>query len=521
MTMTDGRFVGATEDEILTILMNNAKVELGDDLNDSQLSVIRTFYRPVAKLLADVQSDIGNVLDSAQLEYAEGTALDLLVALIGVSRKPAIDATGTEAFTRSSPADVNYTVPKGTVVQTDAVDPIRFKTNKKRIINGPATDDDTATYSTTSGTYATQTSITVDVSYRETLDVYADIRTTDATTPVAADLKIADSTNATTLHTDSTTSGSFVTSGPTAYDVSGLTGEITIEYRLRSGDGSTSVELTDSSTDKGGETGTDAPITAVEAGMNGNVGANTLTVMTDPPTGVESATNPAQTEGGENEETDDDLRERSKSELADGMRGTALGVRNQLLKEDGVKSVSLFINDSDSTDADGRPSQHTEYVVEGGSDQPVGQTLFESKAAGDGTIGGIVGTKVTVDAEIGNGQTHPVQFSRSTPVQIYVDMDLETTSEYGGDAKVRDAIVRYLGGLITSGDEEDGELRSGDDVIYTKVLSAVMSVDGVADAPSLTVGKSSSPTGTSNVAIGTTEVATGDATDGSIAITEL
>ena len=407
MTMDSGRFVGATQDEILSILMANAKVEFGDDLNDTQLAVIRTFYRPVAALLADVQSDIGSVLDSAQLDYAEGTALDLLVALIGVNRKPAFDSKGEVTFSRDSDADVDYTIPKGTTVQTDSIDPIRFETTEKAVLQ--------------SGTSS----------------------------------------------------------------VSGVS------------------------------------IRAVEGGTHSNVGANTLTVMTDAPTGIEEATNPAQTFGGENEEEDSDLRERAKSELSDGMRGTAIGVRNQLLKTEDVKSVSLFINDSDDTDADGRPSQHTEYVVEGGVDQAVGQTIFDSKAAGDGTIGGVLGSRVAVDAEIGNGQTHPVEFSRSTEIQIYVDMDLSTTDQYEGDSEVRDAIIRYIGGLITSADEEDGTLRSGDDVVYTKVLSAVMSVDGVADATSLTIGKSASPTGTSNLAVAQTEIATGDATDGSITITEV
>jgi uncharacterized phage protein gp47/JayE len=242
--------------------------------------------------------------------------------------------------------------------------------------------------------------------------------------------------------------------------------------------------------------------------------------MTDAPNGIELVTNPTQTTGGENQEDDDDLRERAKSELSDGMRGTALGVRNQLKKSDGVKSVSLFINDTDTTDGDGRPSQHTEYVVEGGEDQSVGQTIFESKAAGDGTIGGILGTRVEIQAEIGNGQTHPVEFTRSTEIQVYVDMDLATTDEYEGDTKVRDVIVRYLGGIISSGDEEDGDLLAGDDVIYTKVLSAVMSIDGVSDATNLAIGTAANPTGTSNIAIALSELATGDATDGSITITE-
>lgn len=408
MTFEDGRFIGATKAEILTVLVENAKKQerFGDDLNDNQLAVIRAFYDPVAGLLADMQEELSAIVDAGQLDYATGLSLDLLVTLIGVRRKPASKSDGTAKFSRDTADTVDHTIPRGTVVQTNANDPVRFRTTEKRILSA-------------------------------------------------------------------------------------------------------------------GDTSVTAPIQATEAGAGGNVGANTLTVMTSPPTGIEAVTNPSQTTGGENEEADDDLRARAQDELSDGMRGTVIGVINELKKTEGVKSVSPFINDESSVDGDGLDPHHVEYVVEGGTDTDVGQTLLESKAAGDGTEGGNHGTAVTIQADLPTGQTHPVAFSRPTEVLIYIDLDLDTTDTYAGDDEVRDAIVRYLGGIITSGDQDDGELRVGDDVIYTKVLSAVMSVEGVADAPSVTVGKSSSPTGTSNVAISDTEVANGDATNGSITITEV
>jgi hypothetical protein len=147
--------------------------------------------------------------------------------------------------------------------------------------------------------------------------------------------------------------------------------------------------------------------------------------------------------------------------------------------------------------------------------------LFDSKAAGDGTLGGYAGSLVQIDANVGNGQTHPVAFSRPNVTQIYVDVEIKTTDTFEGLNDVRDSLIQYIGGTITSGDEEDGEIRVGDDVIYAKVLNAIMSINGVADAPSVTVGTSPSPTGTSNLAISSTDVATGDATDSSITITEI
>ncbi|UBF22613.1 baseplate J-like protein [Halorubrum tailed virus 25] len=407
MTMIDGRFVPDTEDEVLEVLMNNARDVFGPDLNNDEKAVIRLLYIPVARLLADSQNDLRTVLDSAQLKYAEGRALELLTALIGVRRRPATKSAGTAEFKRETAASVDYTLPRGTKIQTDSVNPVQFETTEL------------------------------------------------ATLPA----------------------------GQTS--VSGV------------------------------------PIRAIKSGVRSNVGSNSLTVMTNPPPGIESVTNPEQTTGGTDAEDDDDLRARAKSELSDGMRGTARGIRNQLVKMPTVKSVRLYINDGETTDGAGIPPQHTECVVEGGADQDVGQTIWDSKGAGDGTHGGAHGTAVTVQADIGNGQTHPVDFSRPNVVQIYFDVDLSTNNKYEGDDEVRDAIVEYVGGTITSGADEDGELRVGDDVIYTKVLSAIMSINGVEDVPALTIGKSASPTNSSNESISATTIATADATDGSITITEV
>ena len=406
MTMENGRFVPDTEDEVLQVLMDNARSVFGEDLNDDEEAVIRFFYKPVARLIAKSQNDLRTVLDSAQLDFAEGAALDLLTALIGVRRKRATRAAGRATFSRETAASVDYTIPKGTTLQTDSIDPIRFRTTEQALI--PA--------------------------------------------------------------------GSSSVSG--------------------------------------------VPIESIEPGLLGNVGANTLRVMTDPPTGVEEVTNPDQTDGGVDAETDENLRTRAKSELSDGMRGTARAIRNRLIKRDDVRSVSLFINDGDSTDAAGIPPQHTECIVEGDTDQAVGQTIFDTKGAGDGTHGGAHGIAVTVQADIGNGQTHPVSFSRPNVVQIYVDLSIRTNEFYEGDDAIRDSVVEYIGGKLVSGNNTNGDLRVGDDVVYSKLLYQIMDVNGVDEVTNLQFGTTASPTDT-YVTINDTEVATSDATDGSITITQV
>ncbi|MFC7191844.1 baseplate J/gp47 family protein [Halocatena marina] len=407
MAIINGRYEPLSKEEILDILMDYAETEFGPDVNPDDLSIIRTFYSPVAELLADIQLDLREVLNATQLEYAEDKALDLLTALIGVRRKEAEPAIGTATFSRSQAASTDYVVPANTTIQTDSNDPIRYVT-------------------------------------------------TESATLLSGNTEV-----------------------------------------------------------------TSVPIEAVEPGIEGNVGPNTIVVMPDPPTGIESVTNPSATDSGEKRENDTNLRERAKDELSDGMNATAKGVYNAINKTDGVKSVSLFVNDTNTQDSDGRPGNSFEAVVEclAAVEQNVADTIWFTKAAGDGTVGGKRGSLISKTVATQTGQTKTVEFSAPTTKLVYLDITLATNQYYEGDAMVKDAIVRYLGGTLTSGDEEDGELRVGDDVVYTRLIEEIMKINGIDDIPTLNIGFTSSPTGTSNLSLSANEMATSDATDSSISIT--
>ena len=533
--LQDGRYISDEAQAILDALMADAKAQFGEDLNDDETAVIRMFYTPVAIRLAEAQSDIGLILDSAQLEYAEGRALDLLTSLIGVSRYEAERAEGHAKVYLDSRDSVDHNVPAGTVVATNAEDSVRFRTTEGRTINGPDSRVDSDTYSTTATTYEGQTSFEVDVTYRDELDVSADIRTTDGT--VAADLRIRDVTNDTTVHTDSTTNTSFTTSGPTTYDVSGLSGEIQVAYQIKSNDSTVSVEMTDATLDKQAEIAADCPIVAEEGGVEGNVGQNSITVFPDgkPFPGAE-VTNPQQTSGGANRENDEELRARAQDELANGARATGPAIVSNVLAIDGVTDATIFINDTEETNGRGYnlPPHSFELVATtDGTDvthQEIAQTLMDTKAVGDVSVTGENGdtldtTKdfVTADGEIHtdlpNGQEHPVGFSLSTKVDIYVDVDITVTDAYEGDDDIRDSIVDYIGGWTTTGAEEDGELATGDDVIHSQVERAVMDVDGVYDINHVYIDTASPPSSTSNISLAGHEQAITDARSGDQHIT--
>ena len=407
MTIIDGEFVSDSFEAIMNAMLEDARINFGTDLNDSQVAIIRRFYEPVANRLAEAQEDIGLVLSAAQIDNAEGQSLDLLSGLIGISRERALPSKGDVEFSRSAAASVDYTIPRGTVVQTDSLDPIRF--------------------------------------------------TTDSTAILEA--------------------------------------------------GSTEVVVS---------------VTAEVGGIESDVGADALTIMPNPPSGIESVTNTSTTTGGTERESDDALRRRAKFELAASSSSTAPAIESALQRLEDVLGVSIYTNDTNAVDGDGLPAHSFEAIVEGGDSNEIGQTLFEKKAMGTTSHSGSFGVSETVTATLLNGNEYEVSFSRPTAKQLYVSADLEVTDEYAGVDAVRDIIVSHVGGTFSSTRTHNGELRLGDDVLASRIRAEIMRVSGVYDINSLTLAFDVAPgTGDDgNLAVANNEVAIADATDSSLDIVE-
>ncbi|QCC48077.1 baseplate J/gp47 family protein [Halobellus limi] len=274
-----------------------------------------------------------------------------------------------------------------------------------------------------------------------------------------------------------------------------------------------------------GNSSVDAKIEAEVGGVDGNVGAGKITVFVDDVSGVEEATNAAATDGGRDRESDEELRERAKENLTTGSRASASGLISALRAIPAVKSVSIFLNDQNDPNGDGQPAHSFELVVETEDgtdlDDRIAQAIMDTKAAGDTSSSGVYGTAASGVATLINGQTFTIGFSEPVSVQIYVDLDLQVTEEYAGDDAVRDNVVQYIGGVLSSGNNDDGRLSVGDDVIFGSVEYAIRDTPGVYDVTSLTINGDAVPTGTdtSNIPVSLGEKATADATDGSIAIT--
>lgn len=566
----NGRPDPDNEEEVLDALVADAKDYFGEDLNDDQLAAVRLLYRPAAKRFAQTQEDLALVVNSAQIDYAEGQALDLLAALIGVTRDQADPATGRVTFSRDSKATTDYIAPSGTRVQTDSTDPIEFETTETGEI--PLLDDmeedlseydssDKSPFSLQSSTVL-EGSQTLKIDATDGAEIHQDGNLTEkgqtleyltrveSNTVTIFEFGIVDDSNRYQVVVDHSTdrvalevvdagTNSTVDEDTSAGVPSAEKIDVEIKWRH---DGDFVVSFRDSSDtefaelnghdethDSGGfgfksgdangskyfdfAAGTEVTVDveAVEDGANGNVGARTITVLPDPPAGINSVTNLKATDGGTEVEDDDTFRDRAKQELGEGSAASAKSLVDAVSPLQGVTSVNLERIDNDS---DGE-YEGFELIVSGGDTDEIAQKIFDKMAAGDTSHGGINGTAESSTVDVGNGQTETIEFSRPTEVKIYIDADIDATDEYEGNESVQDRIIEYIGGTLNSGNTVTG-LESGEDVIIGEVEYAIRSATGVHDVTNLEIGTSSSPTGTSNVSISSNEVAIADATDGTV-----
>ncbi len=211
---------------------------------------------------------------------------------------------------------------------------------------------------------------------------------------------------------------------------------------------------------------------------------------------------PGATSGGDDGETDPDLRLRYRLTRATAGSATAEAVSSQLYRVTGVKSVYIRQNRMDYV-VDGMNPHSVEATVYGGDPDDVGAALLASVPAGCETLGS---SAVTVLDAI--NQAHVMCYNKAARTSIYVAVTLTVDGSFSYDAGVetiQDALINYIGGEDSSGQFHIGLLPAAD-VIYQKLVALIMAIDGVVDVQ-VKAGKTANPTGTSNIAIAATEVA--------------
>jgi uncharacterized phage protein gp47/JayE len=201
-----------------------------------------------------------------------------------------------------------------------------------------------------------------------------------------------------------------------------------------------------------GDTQLTVPVEAVTRGEDGNVGANQLTRLPSPPPlvgGDPAVTNPAPTSGGEDVETNAELRDRIRQSLvASGRGGTVAGVEAGIIETfDGLDSEDVLIDESASV----QPG--FDVIVDGGP------------------------TDTELTSEINRLQPVAIDGRLVRPSDVVIDVTASVTGSNIDTATVEDAIRDLL-----------AELGLAGDVIRDQIIAAIItSQDGIVGVDSLTV----------------------------------
>jgi hypothetical protein len=139
---------------------------------------------------------------------------------------------------------------------------------------------------------------------------------------------------------------------------------------------------TENASTAAGDTTVDVNIEAEAVGNEYNVGSGQITYLPNPPTGVLSAVNNNATEGGENVETNDELRTRAKNAIFDTSGGgTVRGVEGFIESNvEGVDEANI-IEFFDGDTWHGSYS-HAHVVVSGGTESDILDAIESSRPVG-------------------------------------------------------------------------------------------------------------------------------------------
>lgn len=167
-------------------------------------------------------------------------------------------------------------------------------------------------------------------------------------------------------------------------------------------------------------------------------------------------------------ESDTALRQRWNGSLY--VRSVAMvdSIAAALITLNGVTAARVYENETDTTDAEGRPPHSIEAVVAGGDVDEIGATIWQKKAAGIDTFG-----SQSVSVTDSQGFSHTINFNR--PIPVYVWLDVEIT-EYPEETLPPDAVTAITDALLEYGNS----LTVGNDVILQRFMGVIyQAVNGV------------------------------------------
>ncbi|MGA4517193.1 baseplate J/gp47 family protein [Solibacillus silvestris] len=221
-----------------------------------------------------------------------------------------------------------------------------------------------------------------------------------------------------------------------------------------------------------------AEIVASEVGSKWNVEVGEINQIVHPTYGIDSVTNPEYTIGGREKESDLEARQRADLTVEGLGAGTAASIHTELLKTPNVRSAIVVENYEDYEDRFETPARSIQVFVLGGQDADIARAIHKKKSAGVRAYG-------TSALEIRDASSNYqyVGFTRAHEVDVHARITISVKNSvfpYDGIDRVKNNLVRYVGGIMTDGQYVAG-LNMGDRVVHSKALLSVFGVEGVED----------------------------------------
>lgn len=220
-----------------------------------------------------------------------------------------------------------------------------------------------------------------------------------------------------------------------------------------------------------------------------------LTVIETPVTGLTATLNRTDAIVGSAIEADEAYRQRANEDLQSEGASTVEAIRVGIKKVLDVLEVIVYQNNTMTVDGNGVPPKSLHIYVDGGTDQDVGDAIWQLGGGGISTYG-----SVTVDVVDSQGLDQTVFFDRpiDKPVFVSVAVTADSSGDYPGDDAVKAAVVAFGASLLI-----------GQDVLLRPKLYPAVA-DNIAGLTDLLIkiDFTASPTGQVNLDLAANERAT-------------
>ena len=257
---------------------------------------------------------------------------------------------------------------------------------------------------------------------------------------------------------------------------------------VATGDGVTFYTLEDATMqDEGLGLGTArVTVECTEFGTVGNVAVGEIDRMGNPNGYVREVRHIALKLLAKDAETDKALRERFGEVIKGTGAGTWEALYGALGRITNVDGVVIVENDTAETVGTMPPHSFQCYIVAPNTlDQQIGQTIFDKKPIGIKPLG-----EVEVTALDRAGGEHLMRFSRAIEKKISLQATIKKTTSFPEDGaeQIKTNIANLINGL-----------SNGDDVILSRLYSAIHAVEGVAEVANLQIKAGSGAFAASNI----------------------